>query len=79
MPSRVRQFDHLKVLSCRHMTSGTPEVIQVREQLERCENLWENVTTGLDSLPHVLNNAYMTPPSLSASLLSIVHGDAVTE
>ena len=51
MPSRIRQFDHLKVLSGRHMTSETPEVVEVREQFERCEKLWDSLTTGLDSLP----------------------------
>lgn len=33
------------------MTSETPEVVQVKEEFERCEKLWNSLTTGLQSLP----------------------------
>lgn len=51
IPDRTEQFDRLKVLSGRHMTSETPEVVQFREEFERCEKLWNSLTTGLQSLP----------------------------
>ena len=50
MPEGEKQLNQLKVLSGRFMSSENPEVVQVREQFERCEKMWEGLKTGVGSL-----------------------------
>ena len=51
IPERTEQFDRLRVLSGRHMTSESEDVVQVRQHFDKCEKMWAGFKTGVDALP----------------------------
>ena len=51
IPERTEQFDRLRVLSGRHMTSESEDIVQVKQHFEKCEKMWAGFKTGVDALP----------------------------
>ena len=51
MTTRKEQFDRLKELNAQLTSGESPDIVEIREQFERCEKMWGSLQSGVDALP----------------------------